>query len=361
MEQLREYGVACHVYVPIIKRAVVDFAVGADWTPAAGDVKISKDGGAAANVTNLPTAITMGNTAMWDFSLTATEMQAAQVNVTVADAATKAVEDQMFLISTYGNASARHKVNLNDSVRAGLTALPNAAAEAAGGLYTRGAGAGQINQQTNGQVDTNVARWLNTAAATPATAGVPKVAIEAAGDFAQGAADKVWSTAARALTDKVGFALSAAGIQAIWDALTSALTTVGSIGKRLADDIDATISSRSTYAGGDTAGTTTLLGRLTAGRATNLDNLDATVSSRSTYAGADTAGTTTLLTRVLGVVPVAADYTAARATKLDNLDVAVSSRGTSTLTTADTIGADVKKINGTTVTGNGTSGTPWGP
>lgn len=158
---LRKYGVATHVYVPIVKRAVVDFAVSADWTPAAGDVKISKDGGAAANVTSLPTAITMGNTAMWDFSLTATEMQAAQVNITVADAATKAVEDQMILIDTYGNASARHPVDLSDSVRAGLTALPNAAAEAAGGLYTRGVGAGQINQQTNGQIDANVERWRN--------------------------------------------------------------------------------------------------------------------------------------------------------------------------------------------------------
>jgi hypothetical protein len=59
--------------------------------------------------------------------------------------------------------------------------------------------------------------------------------ILAAGDFAQGAADKVWSTAARALTDKVGFALSAAGIQAIWDQLTSGLTAAGSIGKKLAD------------------------------------------------------------------------------------------------------------------------------
>lgn len=38
--------------------------------------------------------------------------------------------------------------------------------------------------------------------------------------------------------------ISAAAVQAIWDALTSALTTVGSIGKRLADNIDATISSR---------------------------------------------------------------------------------------------------------------------
>lgn len=162
MEFFREYGVATHIYIPIPKRAVVDFAVSADWTPAAGDVKISKDGGAAANVTNLPTAITMGNTAMWDFSLTATEMQAAQVMVTVADSATKAVEDQFFTLGTYGNASARHKVNLNDSVRAGLTALPNAAAEAAGGLYTRGSGAGQINQANNGQIDVNSARTGGT-------------------------------------------------------------------------------------------------------------------------------------------------------------------------------------------------------
>lgn len=44
-----------------------------------------------------------------------------------------------------------------DGVRMGLTALPNAAAEAAGGLYTRGTGAGQINQAANGQIDTRTA------------------------------------------------------------------------------------------------------------------------------------------------------------------------------------------------------------
>ncbi len=131
---LNKYGVARHIYIPVVKRNVVDFAIGADWTPAAGDVKISKDGGAAANVTNLPVAITMGNTAMWDFSLTTTELQAAQIVVTVADSATKAVEDQSFIIQTYGHASAMFQVDLADSVRAGLTALPNAAAGANGGL-----------------------------------------------------------------------------------------------------------------------------------------------------------------------------------------------------------------------------------
>jgi hypothetical protein len=76
----------------------------------------------------------------------------------------------------------------------------------------------------------------------------------------QAGADKVWSTAARALTDKAGFSLSSAGIQAIWDALTSALTTPGSIGKLLVDNINAAISSRSSHAAADiwSVGTRTL-------------------------------------------------------------------------------------------------------
>ncbi len=65
-----------------------------------------------------------------------------------------------------------------------------------------------------------------------------------------------------AVSDKTGFSLSSGGVQAIWDALTSALVTVGSIGKLLVDNINATISSRSTYAGADTAGTSTLLTRI---------------------------------------------------------------------------------------------------
>lgn len=44
------------------------------------------------------------------------------------------------------------------------------------------------------------------------------------------------------------------------------------------------VDDASTYAGGDTAGTTTLLSRLTSQRATNLDNLDAAITSRmATY------------------------------------------------------------------------------
>lgn len=61
--------------------------------------------------------------------------------------------------------------NPDDSVRLGLTALPNAAAAAAGGLYTRGTGAGQINQSTNGQIDVNIERVRNSVIATLTTSG----------------------------------------------------------------------------------------------------------------------------------------------------------------------------------------------
>ena len=142
---LSKYGVARNVYIPIPKRAVVDFAVSADWTPAAGDVKISKDGGAAANVTNLPTAITMGNTAIWNFAITATEMQAAQVVVTVADSATKAVEDQAIIIETYGHASAQHEFDLDTPTVVAASVTGAVGSVASGGIAAASFAAGAID------------------------------------------------------------------------------------------------------------------------------------------------------------------------------------------------------------------------
>lgn len=46
-----------------------------------------------------------------------------------------------------------------DSVRQGLTALPNAAAEASGGLLTRGTSTGQIEVDGSGRVKADVTRW----------------------------------------------------------------------------------------------------------------------------------------------------------------------------------------------------------
>lgn len=107
MSYLQKYAVADHIRVPLRKAGSNNHAVGADWTPVAGDVKISIDGGAAANVANLPTAIAMGNSALWDFNLTSGELTGKRIQVTVADSVTKAVEDDGFTIDTYGNASAQ--------------------------------------------------------------------------------------------------------------------------------------------------------------------------------------------------------------------------------------------------------------
>jgi hypothetical protein len=187
-------------------------------------------------------------------------------------------------------------IDVQDSVRAGLTALPNAAAEAAGGLYTRGTGAGQINQPANGEIDARVAAILSTvdlsttmktsvedtvwdttlashvgagsaAAALAAAAAVPDpLAVPVPGSYPSGTVGYIignnpdsagvttlLSRIASALNITSGavdvHSLSSAAIQSIWDALTSALTTAGSIGKRLVDNIDVVLSTRATVAG----------------------------------------------------------------------------------------------------------------
>ena len=112
----RKYGVATaagtHIRIPIPKAGLRDFADSGDWTPAAGDVKISKDGGSLANIGTLPT-YTNG---AWQFVFTATENQAATIEVQIVDSATKAIEDQFFIIETYGHASALHEFDRDTSI-----------------------------------------------------------------------------------------------------------------------------------------------------------------------------------------------------------------------------------------------------
>ena len=57
-------------------------------------------------------------------------------------------------------------------------------------------------------------------------------------------------------TTKDGYSLSIAGIKAIWDQATSALTAVGSIGKWILDKLDVVVSTRATSAKQDTMETT---------------------------------------------------------------------------------------------------------
>ena len=96
MELLRRYGIATTVYFPLIDAGATDF----ESTPvtfASGDTQISKDGGAFANTGSNPAHEGNG---IYSLALTATEMQAQYIAITVIDSATKAWEDQAILIST---------------------------------------------------------------------------------------------------------------------------------------------------------------------------------------------------------------------------------------------------------------------
>lgn len=104
----RLYATATHIYLPVTKTGGTSQALGADWTPAAGDVQLIKDGGAAASIGTLPTAIATAHGALWDFSLTTTEMTSKITAVVLADATSKAVVDDGWAIETYGNPAALH-------------------------------------------------------------------------------------------------------------------------------------------------------------------------------------------------------------------------------------------------------------
>lgn len=108
MEVLRKYGTAATILFPLIDRGAQDF----EATPishASGDTQISKNEGAFANTTN---AFAHEGNGIYSLALTATEMEAARVVVTIVDQGTKAFEDQAVVITTYGGSSAQHPIDL---------------------------------------------------------------------------------------------------------------------------------------------------------------------------------------------------------------------------------------------------------
>jgi hypothetical protein len=159
--------------------------------------------------------------------------------------------------------------------------------------------------------------------------------------------------------DKTGYALSSAGVQAIWDALTSALTTVGSIGKLLVDNINATISSRlasaSYTAPLDAAGTRSALGLASANLDTQLAALptaseNAAATWDESLAGHLSAGSTGEALNAAGAAgdpwttSLPGAYGAGSAGYIigTNLNATVSSRASQT--TADAIETDTQDI-----------------
>jgi hypothetical protein len=169
-------------------------------------ITASKDGAAFASIS--PTVTDLGS-GWYNLALTTTHTN------TLGDLALHITAASADPIDTLSRVIAMDK---NDTVRLGITALPNAAAEAAGGLYTRGSGAGQINQPANGMVDTNIVRSLGTALAAPTVAGIPKVEVS---DYVAGKVPLQPTVAGRTLDVSAG---GEGGID--WANIGSPTTTV---------------------------------------------------------------------------------------------------------------------------------------
>ena len=210
-------------------------------TIAAGDFKVSIDGGALANLATLPSVAPAGSS-MVKITLSTSEMNGDNVTVVCSDASGAEWCDLLINIQT----SARQVDDL---------AFPTVAGRSLDVTATGAAGIDWANVENPTTAlnlsGTNIATSQSVASVSGAVASVTGAVGSVTGSVGSVTGNVGGSvasvTAGVTVTtnnDKTGYSLSAAAIQAIWDALASALTTVGSIGKRIADNLDAAITSR---------------------------------------------------------------------------------------------------------------------
>lgn len=148
MEVLRKYGTATTILFPLIDAGAQDFEA-TPVTHASADTQISKNEAAFANTSN---AFAHEGNGIYSLALTATEMEAARIVVTVIDQGTKAWEDQAVIITTYGGSSAQHPVDLiADHVirRTFQNACDSADGDAKAGRSLLGAIAKLVNKVTS--------------------------------------------------------------------------------------------------------------------------------------------------------------------------------------------------------------------
>jgi hypothetical protein len=132
-------------------------------------------------------------------------------------------------------------IDIYDSVRLGLTALPNAAAEASGGLATLSAA-----QSSNGTIPVNLktiaGQTANAAAAVTFPASIGTSTLDAAG-----AADAVWDEilSGHLSTGSTGAALNAAGSSGDpWTTSLPGAYGTGTAGYIIGTNLDALVSTR---------------------------------------------------------------------------------------------------------------------
>jgi hypothetical protein len=164
------FGAAFTFRAPVVKTATTNYAVFADWGvsgPAAGDVKVIKDGASLANITTLPSIYSTSY--VWAFSLSASEMAADEIIVQVVNRTY--LTDQMFRIITLPQGAVRSRLA---QAGASTTITLDTGATATDAIYNgnivsiiAGTGAGQNRVITGYVGSTRVATVDSAWAVTP--------------------------------------------------------------------------------------------------------------------------------------------------------------------------------------------------
>lgn len=197
---------------------------------------------------------------------------AADAVAEIADAVWDELTSGHTTVGSYGQSDAPIRASTAQAGASGTITL-DASASATDDLYngcwiviTSSTGAGQARLIYDYVGSTKVASiapaWITNPSATSIYMIVPAGFVQgalslsagaiAAATFASGAIDASAIAADAIGSSELAATATAEIAQAVWDALTSALTTSGSAGKLLVDNLNATVSSRATQTSLDT-------------------------------------------------------------------------------------------------------------
>jgi hypothetical protein len=286
------------------------------------DSEISKDAGTFADCTNEATEIATSS-GMYYLDLTSTEMNADCVALIIKTSSSGAKTTPIVLYPQEAD-----DIRVNTTYVGGTSQTGRDIGASV--LLSSGTGTGQLDF-TSGVVKSNATQWLGGTIPAVNVTGVPKVdlvdwlgtaPLALTSQQVQGVVPS--STVVASVTGAVGsvtgavgsvtagVTLAASAVQAIWDAARSALTTVGSIGEWLVQNLNTTVSSRASSTAVDDLPTNAEL-------ATALGTSDdATLAAIAALNNLSAAQVRTELTTELGRIDVAvssrlasASYTAA--------------------------------------------------
>jgi len=242
--------------------------------------------------------------------------------------------------------------------------------------------AGAAVDATTAQLGVNVVNWKGSSAPAMTGDAYARLGAPAGASLSSDiAAVNAKTTNLPASPAAVGSAmtLQVSAVQAVWDALTSAFTTSGSIGKRLADNVDAQISTRSTFAGGAVSSVTGNVGGSVVGSVGSVTSaVTVGTNNDKTGYGLSSAAVQVIWDALASAMTTAgsigkriADFLTGDAYARLGMpsgasvaaDIAAVKTHTDKLTFDDSnrVAGNIKAINDVAITGNGASVTPWGP